>query len=200
MTHMKQEINWLLMDQMGPVLGGAIQGRAAFVKWLAEFADEPMDPTPLAVDFRKIEFATISFLRESVIALRAHHRQKKSNHYLVLANLKTAVQDEFLALAKLTNDTFICCATSLDHSICDVYLLGDLDGRQKETFDIVQERGEIDAANLLKLSSNAGREIGQTAMNNRLTGLVQKGLVCEVASGRHKKYRPIFSRVTGHGH
>ena len=69
-------------------------------------------------------------------------------------------------------------------------LLGDLEPKQRITFHLVGERGEADAAELLR-SSQDRENVGQTAWNNRLAALSRLGLLMEMSSGRAKRYRPL---------
>ncbi len=67
--------------------------------------------------------------------------------------------------------------------------LGDLDPKQRVTFDLVCERGETDAAELMR---QYGGTKTQTAWNNRLAALAALGLVVEMSQGRAKRYKPLL--------
>ena len=62
----------------------------------------------------------------------------------------------------------------------------------KLTFDLVSERGETDAAELMREYGANEKPIAQTAWNNRLASLTSLGLLVESSQGRAKRYRPLF--------
>ena len=62
------------------------------------------------------------------------------------------------------------------------------------TFDLVQERGETDAGELMR-DHGEKEGVKQTAWNNRLASLAGLGLVIEIAQGRAKRYKPLFEGV-----
>jgi hypothetical protein len=83
----------------GTVLAGALNGKAALSRLMAETTVEPLAPEPIFLDFSEVEVATASYLRESVLAFRDHVRNRQSTFYPVIANANEAVCDE---LAELT--------------------------------------------------------------------------------------------------
>ena len=84
-----------------------------------------------------------------------------------------------------------------DGTILEPKLIGDLDPKQQLTFDLVRERGETDAVELMREHGAKEQEpVGSTAWNNRLSSLVALGLVIEeISSGRTKRYRPLLHGV-----
>lgn len=169
------------------ILAGVDSGRAVFGKMLALVAKDPSEPELLILDFTGVSVATASFLRESALGLRGVIRQRKSNYYLVIANTNPVVMDEFLVLTKAMGIAIYTC--SLDESGCSqMLLLGELELKQRQTLELVEERGETDAAELMRTKDEG---VGQTAWNNRLSSLVQMGLIAEVSVGRAKRYRSL---------
>ena len=73
------------------ILSGAINGKILFTKLIDAAQKEPQAPIRLIFDFRKIEVAAASFLRESVFAFKNHTRTVGSNYYPVVANISDAV-------------------------------------------------------------------------------------------------------------
>jgi len=74
--------------------------------------------------------------------------------------------------------------------VSDPVLLGNLDPKQQLAFDLVNQRGETDATELM-------RDFGEglksaTGWNNRLASLAALGVVIEVSQGRSKRYRPVL--------
>ncbi len=71
--------------------------------------------------------------------------------------------------------------------------LGELDPKQRLTFDLVCEHGETDAGALMRSYGESEGLKHATAWNNRLASLASRGLVIEQSYGRAKRYRPLFA-------
>jgi hypothetical protein len=178
----------------GKILAGALHGKEAFGALLKETASEPLlGPEPLFLDFSKVQVATASFLRESVLAFRDHVRGRRSGYYPVITNANAEVRDELTELTNNRGDALMVCTLTTDHCVQNVRLLGDLHPKQKITFDLVQERGETDASELMRDYGARERVNQTTAWNNRLSALASLGLVVEVSHGRNKRYRRLFA-------
>lgn len=176
----------------GTVLAGALHGRAILNELLSTVASEPAVPEPVFLDFGKVEVATASFLRESVVAFREYVRGRRSTFYPVIANANDNVSDELLELAKNRGEAFLVCRLADDHRVEGTTLLGELNPKQKITFELVRAHSETDAAELMR---NYGEREGvtqTTAWNNRLAALATLGLIVEISQGRNKRYRPLF--------
>jgi hypothetical protein len=179
------------------VLGGAVEGRRDLAKLLEAVSSEPAAPEPLFADFDGVDIATASYQRETVVALHRVLRVRRSNHYLVVANANTVVLDDLAVLASAGGAVFLICTLDDAENVSNVKLMGTLDPKAQETFDLVCERGATDAKELMQ--AKTGREeIGHTAWNNRLSGLAQLGLIAEYAEGKAKRYRPVLERKS-HG-
>jgi len=72
---------------------------------------------------------------------------------------------------------------------------GKLDPKQRLTFELVHERGETDASELMRAYGDREHLRHTTAWNNRLAALVGRGLLMEITQGRAKRYRPIFGEI-----
>ena len=72
-------------------------------------------------------------------------------------------------------------------------IVGELDPKQKLTFDLVRQLRETDAAELMRDHGESEKTTVQTAWNNRLASLANLGLVVEMSQGRSKRYRPLFA-------
>jgi hypothetical protein len=70
-------------------------------------------------------------------------------------------------------------------------LIGQLDRKQQLTFDLVRQRGETDAMELMREFGDT-EDVGSTAWNNRLSSLVSLGLIIELSFGRAKRYKPLL--------
>lgn len=172
-------------------LGGAVEGRRDLVKLLGAVGNEPAVPEPLFVDFEGIELATASYQRETIGALQGLIRGRRSNHYLVIANASAAVRDDLEVLARAGGLAFLACSLDTAGKVSKPGIVGKLDPKAQATFDLVCERGETDAKEMMQV--NLGREdVGHTAWNNRLAGLVQQGLIAEYSVGKAKRYRPVL--------
>ncbi|WP_448657761.1 hypothetical protein ACPVPU_09820 [Sphingomonas sp. CJ99] len=169
------------------VCAGSHAGRELLGKLLALTSGEPQSPSPLFLDFRGIEVATVSFVRESALALRDFLRARKSNYFPVLANVNEQIQDEFEIILSLKNEAFLHCHLQSDGRVTNIKMLGSLDERLRHVFGLIQERGEIDAGELQR-EFGAAEGVQQTAWNNRLAALAAAGLVTETSRGRAKRY------------
>jgi len=180
-----------LADGDGRVLAGALSGRKVLAKLVEGTGQEPNAPEPVFLDFEGVEVATASFLRESVLAFRDTVRRRRSNFYPVIANPGELVADELAVLVAPHGDVLMLCSLDKNGEPHQPRLAGDLDPKQRVTFDLVRERGETDAAELMR-EHGESEGVKQTAWNNRLAALAGLGLVVELSQGRAKRYRPLF--------
>jgi hypothetical protein len=178
------------------VLAGAISGKRVLGQLLASMTLEPTEPEPVFLDFGGVEVATASFLRESALAFRNAVRGRRSNFYPVIANANAIVQDELRELVSPPrNDVLIACKLDANGTVSNVTLIGELEPAQRRTFDLVRERGETDASELMHEFGKKEQITRTTAWNNRLTSLAFIGLLVELSQGRAKRYRPLFEGV-----
>lgn len=176
----------------GAVLAGALQGRKVLNELLSATATEPAAPEPVFLDFGKVDVATASFLRESAVAFREHVRGRRSTFYPVIANANDDIRDELLELAKNRGEAFLVCRLADDNRVEGTTLLGELNPKQKVTFDLVRQHNETDAAELMRIYGEREGVTQTTAWNNRLAALAALGLIVEISQGRNKRYRPLF--------
>jgi hypothetical protein len=178
------------------ILAGALNGKRALGKLVAMTVQEHFEPEPVFLEFSKVDVATASFLRESVLALRNIVRGQRSNFYPVIANANANIRDELFELVGgQRSDVLIACALSESGKVSDVSLIGDLEPVQRRTFDLVRQVGETDAGELMRAHGATDRPTRTTAWNNRLTSLTYLGLLVEVSQGRTKRYKPLFGDV-----
>lgn len=175
------------------VLAGALNGKAALGRLMEATVTEPDEPEPVFLDFSGVDVATASFLRESVLAFRDIVRRRRSGFYPVIANANEAVRDELLELLRPRGDVFMACTLGEGDSVIEATLLGELDPKQRMTFDLVREHGETDAGELMREYGQSEKLRHATAWNNRLASLAALGLVVELSEGRAKRYRPLFN-------
>jgi hypothetical protein len=176
-----------------PVLSGAPRGSDMFAKLIKQINPEPANPEPVFLDFETIEVATASYLRESIFAFRDFVRARRSTLYPVIANANEAVREELTLLATSSGDVIMSCSLSTDGEVSNSSLIGALDPKQQLAFDLVNQRGETDASELMRDFGEGLRHA--TGWNNRLASLAAVGVVIEVSQGRSKKYRPLFAEA-----
>ena len=177
------------------ILAGAAKGKSVFTSCVLVTGDEPDEPTALFLDFGDIEVATASALRESVVALKSYKRSIGSKQYPVLANINDGIEDEVRVLMDARNDAIITCDLGSDGGVSNIRLIGDLDPKQAMTFDLVVRLNGADAGSLMEQFGEKEKTTSTTAWNNRLAGLVQRGLLREFSNGRSKFYRPLLEEV-----
>lgn len=182
-----------LADGDGKVLAGAPHGRRVFGRMMEKTSHEPDRAEPVFLDFIGVDVATASFLRETVLAFRDAVRRRRSNFYPVVANASSVIMDELAVLTTADNDVVITCFLDDDKEPRELRIMGELDPKQRITFDLVRKRGETDAAELMREhGDDEENKVTQTAWNNRLSSLASRGLVVELSQGRAKRYRLLF--------
>ena len=171
------------------ILAGAVAGRRILGVLLERIDGRPPEPEPVYLDFWGVEVATASFLRESILEFRDIVRRRWTNYYPVVANANDSVTEE-LSVLVAQRDVLMLCTLDEKGRPSSPRLLGNLEPKQRVAFDLVRERGETDAVELMR-SSQDREGVGQTAWNNRLAALSRLGLLMEMSDGRAKRYRPL---------
>lgn len=172
------------------VLSGAPSGRYLYGQLVAALPAEPVSPEPLLLDFRAVDVATASYLRESALAFRQFVRGRKSNFYPVVANARDVIIDDLLEVVHARGDVIMVCWSDEDGVVLRWQPLGKLDPMQQLTFDLVLRLGETTAS---RLAESEGGTVKITAWNNRLASLSNLGLISECSRGRTKLYKPLFN-------
>jgi hypothetical protein len=173
-----------------PVLAGRLTGKRVFLRSLEELPPIT-EPTIVILDFHGVDLATSSFLSEAVLPLRDHLRLRRPPAYVVVANLAERVSEEFGELLNRSGDAILTCTASSQENVFNAQLVGNLEPKLQETFDLIRRKGETSAVELHS-ESNEADGIGPTAWNNRLAALTSKSLIIEIPQGRTKKYRPVL--------
>jgi len=188
-----QPIHLLVRELMdgADVLFGVPMGRQCFAKLLERTA-EPLQPSVVLLDFEGVVSATVSFLREGPLAYRQHLRGQSSNLYPVFANLAPAVTDSLTDYLVASRDAVFTCEFVPSRGVMGPTLIGQLEPKQKLTFDAVGAVPDVTAAELARKAGDED-DVRVTAWNNRLAALVQKGLLIEMRTGRKKTFRTIFA-------
>lgn len=176
----------------GSILAGSLSGRQALGSLLERVREEPAEPERVLLNFDGVKVATASFLRESVLEFRDVVRRRRSNFYPIVANANESVIEEMSILLAQSKDALMSCSTDDTGAPIRPRLIGDLEPKQRITYDLVRKLGETDAGALLHFRSG-GEDVGQTAWNNRLSALTRLGLTIELRNGRIKRYRPLLA-------
>ena len=171
------------------ILAGALTGRRILGRLLERIDGQPESPEPLYLDFNGIDIATASCLRECILEFRDIVRRRWTNCYPIVANANDSVTEELCVLLT-QRDVLMLCSLDKKGRPDSPRLLGDLEPKQRVTFDLVTKLGETDAGELMR-SSKEDDDVGQTAWNNRLASLSRLGLLMEISHGRAKRYRPV---------
>jgi hypothetical protein len=173
------------------ILSGAPSGRQLYARLVEAMPAEPLEPEPMFLNFDRIQVATASYLRESVLAFRTFVRGRKSNFYPAVANANSDVVDELVELALSRGDVLMACLVREDGTLLGCSYIGKLDPMQRLTFDLVTREGETTANKLMEIENS---QVKATAWNNRLASLSNLGLISEISHGRTKSYKPVFTR------
>jgi len=184
------KIEVLDLESGDVVLGGLFRGQQLYNKLRSQLP-RSVEPTALFIDFKGVATATGSYLREGVLMLKKYCRDEGLNIYPVIANLSAeSLPDLELALKAYNDAIFICTLDNRDR-LSSVRLLGILEDKDLKTIQAVTTGKEVDAISLAEKYAEQ-EKIGPTGWNNRLAGLVAKGILMEIRRGRAKFYRPVL--------
>lgn len=188
---MKQVVLPMLRPGQDPILAGRVEGENARRRLL--FALSPVTvPTLVVLEFRPVELATASYLDE--VTLKFRTQLERAPAYLVAANLSDKVLDEFEYLLHRAGDAFLVCQRLEGGIASRPRVLGALEAKLKQTYELVKQKGEAGATEL-HAEFGGEEKVGPTAWNNRLNMLADKGFLLEIPLGRAKKYRPILENT-----
>lgn len=167
------------------ILSGSADGRRLLAALVA--ATPVSAPPVLFLDFTGIEVATVSFLREGVVAYRDFVSASRQGTCPIIANASPAVLEELEFFLEARNDAMWSCRMDGHGDAVNHKILGQLDPVQKKTFDLVARLRSTSAPELA--AGSPDEKIGTTAWNNRLSALVAKGLLIEERRGKLKVYK-----------
>lgn len=175
-----------------PILSGAAEGKAGFLIIFDKARSEPLEPSPLLLDFARIDVATASYLREAVFALKNVLRTSRSKFYPVVANANNSVREELVVIAEARKDAILSVEISPFDEVTSQTIIGALDPKQATTFERVNELKRTTASEMKEQFGSEDGVAAPTVWNNRLAALATQGLILEYAQGRAKFYKPIF--------
>jgi hypothetical protein len=187
---MSQKISISQLEGGEQVLSGLYRGRSLYDKIVAQLP-RTIEPCALFLDFNNVDLATGSYIREGVLKLKKYCRDEGLNIYPVMANISDQTVPELELALKAYSDTILVCTLDNRNRVGAARLLGVLEDKDLKTFQAVATGKEVDATSLAEQYAPQ-EKIGPTGWNNRLAGLVAKGIVMELRRGRAKFYRPVL--------
>src|SRR5580692_845088 len=144
---MNQLLLPILKSHEEPILAGRLSGKRTFLRILEEMPALNA-PVVLLVDFRGAELATSSFLSEAILPLRDHLRSRQPPAYVVTANLNDKIAEEFEELLTRAGDAMLICDSAPGGAVGNVRLLGKLEEKLLDTFNLVRAKGITTAVEL----------------------------------------------------
>ena len=169
-------------------LAGAVNGQAWF---FAARGDVDQAAAGVhAVDFGGVRLATVSWLREAVIAVIRYARAMRPDVVVVVANLSELVREELHLALEATGEVCVDVG-SLDGETAEPVILGRLDPALRETLKTVEGAREFDASAVRRSIPR----LALSAANNRLAALEAKGVLTSERRGRTRIYRPLLERL-----
>ena len=172
------------------VLSGAALGAAIQARVLMEI--ESCHAPICCLDFQGVECATASFVREAVFGTRDALRRAEHDTQVIIANAAPTVIEDILVITRAMGTCIVHVISTKVNQCSRPTVLGTLDQAQRETLCLVLELEEATATEL----ATKRPEVKTTAWNNRLTGLVGRGLLIESRRDRHKVYQPVIRGLT----
>jgi hypothetical protein len=109
----------------------------------------------------------------------------------VVSNANSTVKEELVDMLRLRGEAMLSCTRSDKGVVSNVELLGAIDPKHRQTFELVGLLGETDAGTLMR-DHGDDETVSRTAWNNRLATLAGLGLVVEISQGRSKRYKPVL--------
>lgn len=185
---MKQVVLPMLWPGQDPILAGRVEGENARRRLLSALSPITV-PTLVVLEFRPVELVTASYLDEVTLKFRTQLVREPA--YPVAVNLSDKVLDEFEYLLHRAGDAFLVCQRLESGVLSKPRVLGVLEAKLKQTYELVKSKGEASATELHAEFCDE-EKVGPTAWNNRLNMLAAKGLLLEIPQGRAKKYQPIL--------
>lgn len=173
-------------------LAGAVNGQVWYFAARAQV--DQASAGICAIDFGGIRLATVSWLREGVIALIRYARVMRPDIVLVAANLAQLVREELQLALEATGEVCVDVGTLGGETVAPA-VLGKLDPALRETLKAVEGATEFDASAVRRSIP----DLALSAANNRLAALEMKGVLTSERRGRTRIYRPLLEKLR-YGH
>jgi DNA-binding transcriptional ArsR family regulator len=170
-------------------LAGAASG-AAWFRAVRPWIDSA-DPGLHGLDFAGVRVATVSWLREGVLALMKYGKAVRDDITIIAANLPELVREELAVALEATSGVMIAAQVTAELEIHAPCVLGRLDPALEQTLRVVQHEREFDAP----FVSREVPELALSAANNRLAAIEAKGILRSERRGRGRVYRPVLENL-----
>jgi DNA-binding transcriptional ArsR family regulator len=144
-----------------------------------------------AIDFSGVRIATVSWLREGILALLKYASAVRQDLRFVATGLSEIVREELEVALEATGGVLIAADISPDRVLTAPIVLGRLDPALHDTLQAVEGQLEFDAT----FVSRAIPGVGLSAANNRLAALESKGILVSERRGRSRHYRPLLENL-----
>lgn len=167
-------------------LAGAANGNSWFRA--ARHSLDALEPGLHSLDFKEVRLATVSWLRESVLALQKYAEAMQPTTLLIVANLSDLVREELAVALEAVGRVTVTACVSSDLQLHNPVLLGRLDPALSETLRVVLGQREFDAT----FVSRVLQHVRLSAANNRLAALEGRGILKSQRRGRARVYRPVL--------
>lgn len=177
-------------------LSGAGRGRVLLAR-LIEWTAMNTPRGTLLLDFKGVEAATASFLRESVLAFRDYVRIYQPELFPVAANLNDELREEFDELLRQRREAMLACTTDKQGKVAADLVLGILEPGLAATLQTIRTHGTVSPGELRE-----GKvRLEASTVSNRLASLTRQGFVTSRAEGKRRVYRFVLDEGGGqHGH
>ncbi len=169
---------------------GASNGKTWF-EAVRQVADR-LDRGLLSVDFGGVRIATVSWLREGLIALQKYLSIMRPEIIMVVANLAPLVREELEVGLNATGRVMIVGEQDNHGNLKNPVILGRLDSALRETLTAVRGLREFDAVAV----SRSVKNLGLSAANNRLMALQVRGILKSERRGRGRVYQPVLEELS----
>ena len=170
-------------------LAGATDGHSWFLE--ARSIVDAAEAGTHMIDFHGVQIATVSWLREAVLALVKYGHSIRPDINFVMGNLSPVVREELQVALDASGLVAVILVRSGGAGPSAPLLIGHLDAALRETFQVIEGRGEFDASIVCREISG----IAPSAANNRLAALEAKGVLISERRGRSRIYRPILENL-----
>lgn len=170
-------------------LAGAADGAAWFQA--ARPRIDAAAPGLYAIDFAGVRIATVSWLREGVLALCRYAASMRPELRFVATTLAPLVREELEVALDATGAILIAAEIEPNSRPTRPIVLGRLDAALRDTLQAVDGKPEFDAT----FVSRAIPGVGASAANNRLAALEAKGILLSERRGRSRLYRPLLENL-----
>jgi hypothetical protein len=154
---------------------------ARLIIWSAD--NNPKDTVVL--DFRGVEVASASFLREAVLAFRDYVRVYQPDAFPVVGNLSDAIREEFDVLLRQRGEAMLGCVIDATGAVIKVEVLGELEPGLDTTLAEVRQHGQLTLGDLRKTNE----DVKASTWSNRLASLVRQGFVIPDQDANRRVYR-----------